>query len=55
MATNNHQITNKIENNKSLSDDLKVALLSVLPFKMNYCNAFKNEFNQPLDNQPLPF
>ena len=49
MATN-QQTINKIENNKSLSDDLKMALLSVLPFQMNYCNAFKNEFNQPLDH-----
>lgn len=46
----NQQTINKIENNKSLPDDLKMALLSVLPFKMNYCNAFKNEINQPLDH-----
>ena len=41
----NQQTINKIENNKSLPDDLKMALLSVLPFKMNYCNAFMNLIN----------
>lgn len=52
----NNQIINSyttIKNYKLLSNNLKQALLSVLPFKMNYCNGFKNEFNQPLNNPTI--
>lgn len=38
-----------INNQTVLPDTLKTSLYQALPFKMNYCNAFKDEFNQPLD------
>lgn len=38
-----------INNQTVLPETLKTSLYQALPFKMNYCNAFKDEFNQPLD------
>lgn len=38
-----------INNQTILPETLKTSLYQALPFKMNYCNAFKDEFNQPLD------
>lgn len=38
-----------INNQTVLPESLKTSLYQALPFKMNYCNAFKDEFNQPLD------
>lgn len=38
-----------INNQTVLPKTLKTSLYQALPFKMNYCNAFKDEFNQPLD------
>ena len=37
-----------INNQTVLTESLKTSLYQALPFKMNYCNAFKDEFNQPL-------
>lgn len=38
-----------INNQTVLPETLKTSLYQALPFKMNYCNVFKDEFNQPLD------
>ena len=49
MDETNININNQTNNQTVLPETLKTSLYQALPFKMNYCNAFKDEFNQPLD------